>query len=95
MITFSILICSAACTHARINTNYSATFQVHGSEKCQGVSEGERRVFGVGVEGVSVHLRKPLNVNSKFDYSQCQKCCTTDVRMDHPLKNLEAGEDFI
>ncbi len=49
MITFSILICSAACTHARININYSATFQVHGSEKCQAVTEGERGVFGVGV----------------------------------------------
>lgn len=68
MITFSILICSAACTHARINTNYSATFQVHGSEKCQGVSEGERRVFVVGVEGSVFISANLLNVNSEFYY---------------------------
>lgn len=66
MITFSILICSAVCTHARINTNYSATFQVHGSEKCQGVSEGERRVFGVGVEGSVFISATPLNVTLNF-----------------------------
>lgn len=46
MITFSILICSAVCTHARININYTATFQVHGSENVRELVKGNV-AFGV------------------------------------------------